>query len=58
MQPKLQRLRAFYESGVTRTLEFRKHQLLLLKNAIFKYEQSFYDALYNEIEKKARKKAG
>lgn len=51
MQQKLQRLRAFYESGATRTLAFRKRQLQLLKNAILKYEQSLYDALHSDLKK-------
>lgn len=51
MQPKLQRLRAFYESGATQTLAWRKQQLLLLKNAILKYEQPLYNALYSDLKK-------
>jgi aldehyde dehydrogenase (NAD+) len=51
MQQKLQRLRAFYESGATRTLAYRKHQLQMLKNAILKYEQSLYDALYLDLKR-------
>jgi aldehyde dehydrogenase (NAD+) len=51
MQQKLQRLRAFYESGATRTLAWRKQQLQLLKNAILKYEQPLYDALYSDLKR-------
>jgi aldehyde dehydrogenase (NAD+) len=51
MQQKLQRLRAFYESGATRSLAFRKQQLQLLKNAILKYEQSLYDALHSDLKR-------
>ncbi|HEX6429029.1 MAG TPA: aldehyde dehydrogenase family protein, partial [Niastella sp.] len=51
IQQKLQRLRAFYESGGTRTLAFRKHQLQLLKTIMLKYEQSLYDALYSDLKR-------
>ena len=53
MQQKLQQLRAFYESGATRTLAWRKQQLQLLKNAILKYEQPLYDALYSDLKRSA-----
>ena len=53
MQQKLQRLRAFYESGTTQTLAWRKQQLQLLKNAILKYEQPLYDALYSDLKRSA-----
>ena len=51
MQQKLQRLRAFYESGATRTLAYRIRQLQLLKNAILKYEQSLYNAIHNDLKR-------
>ncbi len=51
IQHKLQQLRAFYESGGTRTLAFRKYQLQLLKTTMLKYEQSLYDALYSDLKK-------
>lgn len=51
MQQKLQRLRAFYESGATRTLAYRTKQLQLLKNAIIKHEQSLYDALHSDLKR-------
>lgn len=53
MQQKLQQLRAFYESGATQTLAWRKQQLQLLKNAILKYEQPLYDALYSDLKRSA-----
>ena len=51
IQQELQRLQAFYESGATRTLAFRKQQLQLLKATILKYEQSLYDALHSDLKK-------
>lgn len=53
IQQKLQRLRAFYETGATRAWAFRKQQLQLLKNTILKYERSLYDALYSDLKKSA-----
>lgn len=53
MQQKLQRLRAFYGSGATQTLTWRKQQLQLLKNAILKHEQQLYDALYSDLKRSA-----
>lgn len=53
MQQKLQQLRAFYESGATRTLAWRKQQLQLLRKAILKYEHPLYDALYNDLKRSA-----
>jgi aldehyde dehydrogenase (NAD+) len=52
MQQKLQQLRAFYESGTTRTLAWRKQQLQLLKSTILKYEQPLYDALYSDLKRR------
>lgn len=52
-QQKLQRLRAFYETGTTRALAFRKQQLQLLKETLLKYEQSLYEALYSDLKKSA-----
>ncbi|WP_207625664.1 aldehyde dehydrogenase [Niastella populi] len=51
MQQKLQRLRAFYESGATRTLAYRIQQLQLLKKAILQYEQSLYNALHGDLKR-------
>lgn len=51
IQQKLQRLRLFFESGATQPLTFRKRQLQLLKEAILKYEQSLYDALYSDLKR-------
>jgi len=53
IQQKLPRLRTYYETSATRTYEFRKRQLQLLKSAMQKYEQSLYDALYTDLKKSA-----
>ncbi|MGN6439390.1 MAG: aldehyde dehydrogenase [Agriterribacter sp.] len=49
----LQELRNHYESGITRPYAFRKQQLLLLKNAVLKYEQDINLALYTDLKKSA-----
>ena len=49
----LQAMRAFYESGATRTLVFRKQQLQKLKTAIQQYEQPLYDALHKDLKRTA-----
>jgi aldehyde dehydrogenase (NAD+) len=53
IQKQLQRLRACYESGATRTYDFRKKQLQLLKAAILKYEQELYKCLHIDLQKSA-----
>ena len=47
----LEAMRNYYESGATRLFAFRKHQLQLLKDAIFKYEHEINDALYSDLKK-------
>jgi len=44
-------LRQFYKTGQTKPYFFRKEQLLKLKNAIIKYEQEIYEALYADLKK-------
>jgi aldehyde dehydrogenase (NAD+) len=44
-------LRRFYETGATLTYAFRKQQLQLFKQAVIKYEQEIYDALYKDLKK-------
>jgi aldehyde dehydrogenase (NAD+) len=53
LKQQLQTMRAFYESGVTRTLAFRKQQLQKLKAAIYQYEQPLYDALHKDLKRSA-----
>src|SRR4030095_8730595 len=47
----LQSVRRFYESGETRTYDFRKAQLLKLKAAVLQHEHQLYDALYKDLKK-------
>lgn len=47
----LPELRHYFSTGATRSYAFRKQQLLLLKDAIVKYEQDINDALYSDLKK-------
>lgn len=44
-------MRNYYESGATRSYDFRKHQLQLLRAAILKYENEISKALYSDLKK-------
>lgn len=47
----LQLMRDYFETGITRSLSFRKQQLLKLKNAVLKYEEDLSAALYKDLQK-------
>lgn len=46
-----QRQRAFFASGHTKEVKFRKEQLIKLKNVILKYEKDFIEALHKDLRK-------
>ena len=48
---KLIALRDFYNSGATRSFDFRKKQLKKLKAVIEQYEQKIYQALHEDLKK-------
>lgn len=48
---RLEKLRQYYNSGITRPYSFRKEQLKKLKASILKHEQDLYDALYSDLKK-------
>lgn len=48
---KLNRLKTYFESGATRSYEFRKQQLLKLKTAVLQYESEIAEALYKDLKK-------
>jgi aldehyde dehydrogenase (NAD+) len=48
---RVDQLRAFYNSGATRSYAFRKEQLLRLKTAILKHENAIYEALKKDLNK-------
>jgi len=47
----LEKMRGYYDSGATRSYEFRKEQLKKFKKVLLKYEQDIYDALYADLKK-------
>ncbi|RYF91014.1 MAG: aldehyde dehydrogenase [Chitinophagaceae bacterium] len=48
---KLNEQRTFFNSGATKTYEFRRKQLERLQDAVIKYEQEIYNALYADLKK-------
>src|SRR5688572_11565393 len=48
---KLSVLRQYFDSGVTRSYQFRREQLQKLKQAVLNHEQELYDALYTDLKK-------
>ena len=44
-------MRRYFDSGITKTYDFRKQQLIKLKQAVSKHEQAFHDALYSDLKK-------
>ncbi|HTN08919.1 aldehyde dehydrogenase [Agriterribacter sp.] len=44
-------MRRFFESGATKPYDFRKRQLVLLKQAILRYEPEIFEALYTDLKK-------
>jgi aldehyde dehydrogenase (NAD+) len=51
MQELLQNQRNYFNTGVTKPYDFRKAQLLKLKEAILQYEKALYEALYADLKK-------
>jgi aldehyde dehydrogenase (NAD+) len=49
--PELSTLRSFFDSGETRSYEFRLRQLKNLKKSILKHEKEIYDALYSDLKR-------
>ena len=49
-------MRRTVESGATRSYEYRRHQLVALRDAILQYEEEIYGALYSDL-KKSREEA-
>ncbi len=50
-QESLEAMRHFFESGQTKSFAYRKAQLILLRNALVKYENEIYEALYTDLGK-------
>lgn len=47
----LLQMRQYFESGATKLYDYRKNQLLALKQAIIKFELAFQEALYIDLKK-------
>lgn len=43
--------KVYFESGTTKSYQFRHDALMKLQNVIVKYEQKLYDALYKDLHK-------
>lgn len=50
----LERITNQFNSGITKDTDYRLEQLLSLKNAILKYENEIYEALYADLNKSAQ----
>ncbi|HEV7782730.1 MAG TPA: aldehyde dehydrogenase family protein, partial [Chitinophagaceae bacterium] len=48
---KLETLRRYFDSGATRSYDFRREQLEKLKRSILEHEQDLYDALRADLNK-------
>ena len=44
-------MRRYFDTGITKTYQFRKQQLIKLRYAVEKYEQPLYQALYTDLNK-------
>lgn len=51
LMAQLEKMRSFYNSGITRPWAFRIDQLKKLRQAIINHEQDIYDALYKDLKK-------
>lgn len=51
MTEQLQAMRAYFSSGATLSIAFRREQLTKLKKAILDYEKELHDALYADLKK-------
>ena len=47
----LKEIRQYFNSGITKSYNFRKEQLKKLRVSILKHEQQLYDALYSDLKK-------
>ena len=47
----LEKIADYFKSGTTRSYDFRKQQLVKLKDAILEYEKPLQDALYTDLKK-------
>ena len=55
--PRLQKMQDYFATRATYDYDFRKQQLIKLKESLQVHEKEIYEALYTDL-KRARKKAG
>jgi aldehyde dehydrogenase (NAD+) len=48
---RLEKMRQYFNTGITKTYAFRKEQLKKLKTSILKHEQDLYESLYADLKK-------
>src|SRR5512141_261322 len=48
---RLEKMRAYFDTGITKSSGFRKEQLKKLKASVLKHEQDLYDALFADLKK-------
>jgi aldehyde dehydrogenase (NAD+) len=51
MLPQLQNMQEYFSTRITYTYEFRKQQLIKLKDALYSHEKEIYQALYTDLKK-------
>jgi aldehyde dehydrogenase (NAD+) len=51
MLPQLQSMQEYFLTRITHPYEFRKQQLIKLKNALYRREKEIYEALYTDLKK-------
>lgn len=51
MKDELEKMRAYFRTGVTKSHHFRKAQLKMLRSSILNHELELYDALYADLKK-------
>ena len=54
----LQKMRVFYQSGITRPYEFRRQQLLALKRRVAEHEGEIARALFDDLKKNPEQSYG
>ncbi|HJS54202.1 MAG TPA: hypothetical protein VJ765_06645, partial [Chitinophagaceae bacterium] len=48
---RLEKMRHYFNSGITRPYSFRKGHLKKLRSSILNHEQDLYDSLYADLKK-------
>ncbi len=49
----LQTMRAYFDTGISKSYDFRRQKLLILRKAILQYEKELHEALYADLKKSA-----